>query len=337
MNPDIIFNYLQKKSTEEEYVLIEQWIKDPENKKWLFEMEALWNESSLKKYAHKEYLYIQWQKTWDKINTEESEPVKRKSLWNTYFFRYAAAACVLIAVIGYYLIGKTEHEAIYSDYAAAEISMTDSARVIVLPDQSKVWLNRGSTIRLLNGFGENERRLTLVGEAYFEVHPDSARPFRVQTDAFTVKVLGTSFNVEAYPNDDIIEASLLEGKVVIEDSNNRELLMLAPGQKVKSVKGSHLLSVKESDANLVSSWRYGFISFENATLKEVVSKLEMIYSVSMEIDASSLDEERTYTGAVMKEEQIEQLLDRLGKVMSFQFRYDRNKQKILISQSRNSE
>ena len=317
-DPKIILNYLSNKCKAEEWVQINLWMEENEqNKKWLFEMKALWDMRQFKQCENKEYLESRFREMWNKIQDTQ----KRKQKKHTPFVRtigYVAAACLIGFIIGYGLLKPSAKKL---QYLVESVASTDSIRKITLPDQSVVWLNANSQIKYLPQLEKDERRILLTGEAYFEVIPDKSRPFRVETPDFTVKVLGTTFNVAAYTENNSSGTTLISGRVAIENCRKEELLVLHPGQKAQYSKTSKELIVKEVDAETEIAWKNAFITFERIGIKQIIEKLEYIYGeriiLQLMPDAPFV---KTYSGAVAREDSLENVLKSLQNVIPFHFK-----------------
>ncbi|MCG2613331.1 FecR domain-containing protein [Terrimonas sp. NA20] len=153
---------------------------------------------------------------------------------------------------------------------------------IVLPDQTKVWLNAASSLRYPTAFAANERRVEIDGEAYFEVAKNPAAPFIVKVnDETTVRVLGTHFNINAYTNEEEIRTTLLEGSVQVSGKSN--LATIKPGQQAKISRNSdNTVRIAESvNIDKVMAWKNGSFNFEDATLEEVMHQLERWYDIDV--------------------------------------------------------
>jgi ferric-dicitrate binding protein FerR (iron transport regulator) len=148
---------------------------------------------------------------------------------------------------------------------------------ITLPDNSTVWLNAASSIRFPTMFKGNERNVEVTGEAYFEVSPDAAKPFKVKLREGTeVKVLGTHFNVNAYTDEESIQTSLLEGKVEI--TQGTEKVMLKPGQQANGITVKDMSPMVRTQ---VIAWKNGVFDFEQKNLEEVMRQLSRWYNVDV--------------------------------------------------------
>lgn len=153
---------------------------------------------------------------------------------------------------------------------------------VVLPDGTKVVLNAGSRLVYPEVFKDKNREVLLVGEAFFDVEHDSEHPFVVQTTDIRIQVLGTRFNVSAYPADKTIETVLTEGKVRLEKNNAgifSESIDLNPNELAsfnKSTKKALVLSVDTENYTL---WKDGLFKFESTDLNRIVKKLERYYNI----------------------------------------------------------
>ena len=153
---------------------------------------------------------------------------------------------------------------------------------IVLSDGTKVYLNAGSRLVYPEFFVDKTREVFLVGEAFFEVKHDSKHPFVVQTTDIRLKVLGTKFNISAYPSENIIETVLTEGKVRMEQNNSgifSETAIVLPNQLALFNKSSHEVKLTEVDTDNYTLWKEGLFKFESTDLSRVIKKLERFYNI----------------------------------------------------------
>lgn len=157
---------------------------------------------------------------------------------------------------------------------------------VTLPDGSKVWLNASSTLKYPTNFSSSERTVELEGEAYFEVAKSNA-PFFVNTKNQQIKVLGTQFNVNAYPNEIGTKTTLLEGSVkLITTNEQRELdqnIILKPGEEALLIR-DHGIQVSKVNVNQSIAWKNGFFHFEGNDLKSVMREFSRWYGVDVEFE-----------------------------------------------------
>nr|WP_295923849.1 FecR family protein [uncultured Dyadobacter sp.] len=147
-----------------------------------------------------------------------------------------------------------------------------------LPDGSKVWLNANSSIRFPSVFSGNERNVEITGEAYFEVAKDKNKPFKVKFDRSEVQVLGTSFNIMAYPEEGVSRTTLVEGSVSIKNVDQNA--KLKPGQQA-AVLASGQIKTRFTPVEEVVAWKNGEFYFQDASVQEVMRQLSRWYNVSI--------------------------------------------------------
>jgi hypothetical protein len=153
---------------------------------------------------------------------------------------------------------------------------------VILPDGSLVMLNAASSITYPSAFTGNKRDVRLTGEAYFEVAKDAAKPFSVNVDnKQQIEVLGTHFNIEAYPDDSDIKTTLLEGSVKLVYSDKQAILK--PGQMAINDSGKSLL-IKDADTYEVMAWKNNLFIFNNENIKSIMKRLARWYNVDVVFD-----------------------------------------------------
>ena len=187
---------------------------------------------------------------------------------------------------------------------------------ITLPDGSLVWLNSGSTLSYPIKFSKS-RPVSLVGEAYFRVEKNG-KPFIVSTDYGAVEVKGTSFNVNAYSDDNSFETTLEEGVVDFKVKGSEKRVTLKPGEQiVKTQKGFILKQVK---TKYFTSWKEGKLLFNREPFPDFIKKLERWYNVKIEYSDSGLDK-LWYTGTI-EMESISEVMQMISKVAGTTYSYN---------------
>jgi transmembrane sensor len=161
---------------------------------------------------------------------------------------------------------------------------------LLLADGTRVWLNAGSRLAFPSKFTKSTREVFLEGEGCFQVSRMEDQPFIVRTGKLNVKVLGTHFNVSAYPIDEMIETVLLEGSVAVEKTGSFGLrkneVLLKPNQKARFMKEQGEFTVtEESDADLYIAWTYGWLKYNRESLWSVLRKVERYYNVDIQLPA----------------------------------------------------
>lgn len=285
-----------------------------------YEMKSLWLRSTLlkKKIDVDDEFNILWSKIKQTSKRSNVSIVKR-------VFRYAAIVMCLLS-IGWlleYSISKyhTENTGCLSSSMVhpsinQEISTIYGMRSkFQLPDGTIVHLNSGSRLIFPIEFCGNSRKVELIGEAFFEVKPDPSKPFIVKTKDINIKVLGTSFNLKAYPESNKISTTLVHGKVVLETDSAgvmKQLVELKPSDRAVYMDDNKSIQLsKEEDLDRFISWKDGKLVFFNDPIDEVADKLGIWYNVTIKIGNVSLRKYR-FT-ATFTDEPIEQVLDLLSK------------------------
>lgn len=210
-------------------------------------------------------------------------------------------------VLGYLYFHEPEPNEKYAEVVAASGSVIRYE----LPDNSVVWLNAGSSLRYPAVFRKDRRSVELKGEAYFEVQADSKHPFYVNTaDGLSVLVYGTTFNVAAYEDENLIGVVLETGKVNV-ITPNKESITLLPGEQFLFDKQSHKLAKNGVDVYEKVAWKDGKLLFRNATLEDIFKRLERHFNVEIEFDHKP-NKEYKYR-ATFRNETLSQILDYLSK------------------------
>lgn len=197
---------------------------------------------------------------------------------------------------------------------------------ILLPDGTKVLLNSSSTLSYPANYGMNDRKVLLSGEAFLEVEKDSLRPFIVDTKDLQVKVLGTTFNMKAYDNSDLVETTLIEGSVeVMSKLKDRNTLLLKPNQKATLNKKNGRLWSETSEVTYEKAWIDGSLVFRSSSFQDVLQSLERYYGLEIEVKGQLPEE--TFTGHI-REKNIWTVLRMLQN--HYRFDFERNENTIYI-------
>lgn len=174
---------------------------------------------------------------------------------------------------------------------------------LILPDGSKVWLNAASSIHFPTIFTGKERRVTVTGEAYFEVAKNAAMPFKITVKDMEVEVLGTHFNVMAYDDENSMNTTLLEGSVKISKGVIKK--MLVPGQQ-SVINSTGEINIVDADMEEVMAWKNGWFQFNAADIKTVMRQISRWYAVEVVYEGKIPDGH--YSGAVSRDNDIFQVL-----------------------------
>ncbi len=168
---------------------------------------------------------------------------------------------------------------------------------LILPDGTKVWLNAASELRFPTAFPGAERVVELNGEGYFEVAADADQPFIVKTANLRVEVLGTHFNVKAYPDEPSTNTALLEGSVKIVTQSGSSSV-LKPGDLAKVDAGHSITVTREPDPAQAIAWKEGFFAFRNAEIAVILREIGRWYDVDIKHEGPLT--RRRFTGKVSR-------------------------------------
>jgi transmembrane sensor len=260
---------------------------------------------------------------------EKSISRSRKIIRN--LMKYAAAAVILIGLssVIFYTSYFRDREKLMTEQSQTEISVSDGSKsYITLADGSKVWLNAGSKIRYDRNYNKKARNIYLTGEAYFSVAKNQHKSFNVHAGGVIVQAIGTVFNVKAYPEEKLVETTLLEGSVSI-DLNNKSTkkIILEPYEQMVYYKpgsenggNGRAIITKGIKAELYTSWIDNKLTINNESLESLTVKLSRKYDVAFHFEDESLKDLR-FTGE-LKNETIEQILEilKISSTLNFQIK-----------------
>jgi len=179
--------------------------------------------------------------------------------------------------------------------------------MLILPDNSKVWLNSGSSLTYATTFTGAQRVVELIGEGYFEIAKDAEHPFVVKSGRSNVRVLGTHFNVSAYPNEKLNEVTLAEGSVML--TVGKQFTKIKPGQQASFNQHDDLIALKEVDAEEAIDWKNGYFQFDNASMERVMNKVKRWYNIDIEYQGKQPAVK--LTGMISRNNNLSKILDLL--------------------------
>ncbi len=260
-----------------------------------------------------------------RVNKKIAKQTKVKKIYQQKaFFIVAAIFILLIGISGVLLFIQN-----YRNPAMIEISTAyGETEQVILPDQTKVWLNAGSSLKYPSKFNQKVRLVRLIGEAFFSVTKNKSKPFVVETKQLDVKVLGTKFNLKAYPEEIQTSATLQEGKIEVQTLKHQKKQMLPNDQLVYNSKTS-AINVTKIYQEDIPDWRNGNLIFSEATLSEIFKTLERQFNVSLNIDKTIDLLTEHYTIKFIKKETPEQIIQVLSD-MAGDFTYSLKGGQIIL-------
>lgn len=307
-NIDIIRKYFQGKLTDSEYDYLNDFIKNPENKR-VFEAEKQrWS-----KTPEMDDLALQnWNRLQFRLN--RNKPADDKRNIKTIFIRTASVAAILIIGL---LLGGIFTKIISERNKKTETIVFETPRgeksKVRLPDGSEVWLNANSKL-VYYSFHKKERKVELLGEAYFEVAKNDKTPFVVKTLDCKITVLGTKFNIMAYPEFKRNEVTLIEGRVKV--SSGQVENILGPGQML--VLKDEAVEIHNVNSSLYTGWVNNKFNFKDIPLSELIKRLENWYDVDITLE-NKTGKEVNFSGTFKNEETVWQVLEAIKVYMPIHY------------------
>lgn len=210
-----------------------------------------------------------------------------------YSFYWKAAAVALVIISTGLLLFINKFSASSDSIMLVEQIVPRGKMIhLSLSDGTQVWLNSDTRFRYPKKFNGDEREVYLDGEAFFDVTKDPERPFRIHSKELTTTVLGTSFNVRSYNDEDVQEVAVISGKVSVlhTDKNASKEIKLVPGEKALLTKNSgELRKLLFADFSAYTSWKDGKLIFENAPVSDVISSLERRYDIEIRLQSKAME------------------------------------------------
>jgi transmembrane sensor len=299
---------------------------------WKDESEA--NQSEYKKYGKA------WEKSaWLSYEVILSDKIKLASVYTSYlskqlqeknrrliFYRLVAILAFPLALfIVWMYFGVREQTNLISEQYMEVIAPKGQISRCVLPDGSEVWLNSGSSLSYnASSFNKNLPEIMLKGEAFFTIIPTIGKFFKVNTEHADIFVTGTSFNIQAYPEDSVFKAVLSQGGIKLQfKSGTMDPIDMKPDQQVIFNTRTQNAEVNEVDAEMLIAWRKGEMLFKDATLNDLVKELERIYDINFHLNPANLGETR-FRGMFSYNNNLIQALEKIKKTSGIEYHIENN-------------
>ncbi|MBN1599481.1 MAG: FecR family protein [Bacteroidales bacterium] len=230
---------------------------------------------------------------------------------------FVSVAASIVLIISFIASVIMINSGVFETYYSENIAPAGQKSQVILPDGTMVYLNSGSAIRYSSFFNKKNRSINLSGEAYFEVTRNPEMPFIINTRDIEVEVVGTKFNVMAYPDDNYIETVVAEGKVSVTELHNKTNVLLNANQKATYYKDSRLLVFAGSDPKTYICWKDNILIFDNENFAQIIKKLERWYGVTIYVTGrDSLEDRFTMT---IKDESLREVLELIGMTTDIEY------------------
>lgn len=239
----------------------------------------------------------------------------KPKLYHWQYWKIAVAAAVIIVVgVSLWVATYPTH---HPEQQYTVLAAKGERSQIILPDGTKVWLNSGSSISYGSAYNQENRNISLNGEAYFDVEKNPNLPFDVNLGAIKVQVLGTAFNVSSYKEDSTLSVTLERGSVELKNQGTDKAIgKLVPGEKATFNKSNKQLAITNCDATADGLWRNNILKFEDARASEVMRKLGKWYGVN--IITKNMKSDLRY-GFTIKGESLKEMLDLVNVITPIKY------------------
>lgn len=344
---EIIVRYLDSTVTKKDSDLLEEWLnKNSENRRILHSVDQIWkatSEKSQENFLKELNLEKDWDRIYERIELKNSESEqdrinkfrrlrKRQQIMSNLF---KIAALFLVAFLSVFLTLRYApvNETPVYEPVFQEISTKAGERANVdLGDGTKVFLNADSKITVPDSFSPHQRVVRLNGQAFFDVKPDINRPFYIETKNAVIEVVGTSFDVKSYEEDQSVRVVVQEGTVELKKADDDdEKIIIKQGNLGNLHQFAGRLTLETVvDLNIYTGWRDGRLIFQNTPFREVLSHIKRWYDVDVDLelaDESLLEKEFT---ADLKTRSIADVFDVISISMNIEYEINEEKDRITV-------
>jgi len=317
----ILTKYIDNSLSDEEKIQVETWMADsPDNKKIVEQMYFTLQLTDRIRVMNS----VDVNKAFDHFKKKTNRQKRKISLGSTWlgFQRVAAILFIPLLVLSGLLYTSK------SNIGLQMVEVNTNPGIVStfdLPDGSKVWLNAGSSLKYTSSPDADKREVYLDGEGYFEVIKDNKRPFIVQVNPnYSVEVLGTSFNINAYTDEEAIETTLVEGSVklnILSENGNYISRHLKPNEKAEYKKHEKSIDIETIQTEFDTGWKNGEIIFRQHPMSRVLKVLSRHYNVEFEV--KDQDVLNAVITARFKDEQLPQVMEYLSVASGIKYKINK--------------
>lgn len=254
---------------------------------------------------------------WKKFTTRQplcnEMPTRHKTLLPSWWKKAIAVAALVAGVIVATLFVDNQVKQITTPALVSVEAPYGEKSKITLSDGTVVWLNSGSKLTYAAIPEGNRHEVILTGEGYFEVSKNKARTFVVKTQTYAIEVIGTKFNVTAYPDDRFTTTTLIEGKINLLHEGRKNALH--PGQSVAYDTRTRQFEKADISLQAANTWIHNDIIYDNITLRELSVKLSRQYNVAIQLESDELGDKK-FNIAMRNDESLTEVMHAIEKVMN---------------------
>lgn len=296
---------------------LEKWVDASEDNAAIFaRCKMIWLESQMEHFEDNEFVNVDVQAAWDKVQ----KTIVKEEPKQVFLYQFMRIAAILLVLFGITFLVMRQ-----SPSGDGEVVRSHNLPVSVdLVDGSNVTINKESMLTYSDEFGEKERKVTLKGQAFFNITRDTTKPFVIEANEIEIKVLGTSFDVNAASHDSVV-VEVETGVVSL--MYKKAQLVLEKGETGVYYRQSGTFKKRIDPISINQFWRNRKLNFKRAPLSEVISTLNQLYEVHIEVnDSVYLNRE---INVRFEDEDIETILDVLANTMDLKIEKSSDKEFVL--------
>lgn len=274
---DLITKELTNAISAEEFKELQQLLENSENKTIYEGLKSKWVTSGKLTTKHKPNTEASWQKIKTSIDQSQTKVINIRSIF------YKVAAVLVIGIgLGYFYFQN-------QNLAIEYFTKKGEVKEITLPDNSKIWLNESSYLAYDDTYNTELRKVILNGEAFFEIEKNLSKPFIVISNEAKTEVLGTSFNILAYDDQEFVEIDVNSGKVSFSEIDTDEnKVLLVKGESARYDVTSTSLSKMVKQSQNYASWKTKQLNFDDAKLSDVVTDLSDYFNQNIQLKSGEM-------------------------------------------------
>lgn len=272
-----------KPLTDAEQAMLNQWLAEDKHQAIFNDLKLVWQLTGNLSYEITPNLNEEWASF---KNIRDNRKIKKVNRKNNRWIAVAASIAVLIGIFGGIVFFYQTPEQVYAS--------NNKSLHVTLPDSSQVWLNKNSSLVLAKSFARKNRNVLLTGEGFFQVARNERVPFVIKTGKHVyTRVLGTQFNLRAYPDEPVVELQVVSGKVQFGEANKNHTIVEKNHTISYNLENNQLSEPVLLNANLIS-WKTQKFNFDNAKLLSVIEVFERYFSKDIKLPKAS--EELRFSG-----------------------------------------
>lgn len=310
--------------------LLKHWLNTGDNQQLFQQLESMWNNVQKKVAVYEPDLEYYWKEFSLRIqdtrkNNGHVAGKQTRQTILTPVLKIAAIITLLFTTtffIAYYA-GKSSSDQLQQYLTYSTLSSKSN---FYLPDSTEVWLHNNTSLTYKYNNKTKQREVSILGEAYFNVRHDLQKPFIVMSDGMSVKVYGTQFNINAYPDNTQVLVSLYEGSVSMRTAD--EDVFLVPGEEGAYDVESRKIEVNKGDVEFAKIWTQDKIRFENKNLREVCKYLAKWYGVRFDI-SPEINDDQSYT-FTFRGQSLDDVVGIMTSIQSFDYAINEENKTVQI-------